>query len=98
AAIGGLLQLGLVDLHELVLEVVERLRRELHGELLRAHRRGGEHDASDGRNGRRARDRKSTKMQVHVTHSSLCGFFFDGTDASRSRHSGTTVQLAAGAS
>jgi hypothetical protein len=66
--------------------------------LLRARRHGKERDAGGGRNGRRARNRKSTKMKAHVMRSSLCVFSLDAEDASRSRHSGTTVQVAAGAS
>ena len=37
AAVGGLLQLGLVDLDEFVLHVVDGLGREFHRDLLRLH-------------------------------------------------------------
>jgi hypothetical protein len=41
AAVGGLLQLRLVDLDEFVLHVVDRLGREFHRDLLRLRWRGG---------------------------------------------------------
>ena len=41
AAVGGLLQLRLVDLDEFVLHVVDRLGREFHRDLLRVRWRGG---------------------------------------------------------
>ena len=48
AAVGGLFQLGLVDLDILMLHVVEGLGRELHGEFLRPRRLRGENDTGNG--------------------------------------------------
>ena len=63
AVVRGLFQLGLVDLDVFVLHVVERLGRELHGEVLRPRRHASQHDA--GRYGQ-ARNQEAPSPARHI--------------------------------